>query len=466
MEQSGRHILSGILSLSLAVSAFTGVTFMRKADAAEQVTVQGHALNNPVIVKDSSMKAGQKVTWGCVVFGTYPQTEVKAGDGEYEALQSAEDWDSNGDAVVNGTRYRRMRKDDATYAYDNPSELEDHYDWEDDTTYHYFRHEPVKWRVLKTDGTTAMLLSDIALDDRQYNTANKSVTWETSTIRSWLNGYGTDANQEGISFVSSNFIDSAFTGQEKQAILDTDVINNDNIERGTEGGNNTTDKLFLLSESEVYTDSAVTYGFTIGKYDDEARMCKSSDYAKAMGAYIESVCDDSWWYLIGNCFWCLRSPGIDSDYAVSVASNSVVFSHGDSVDYDDGGIRAALNLNLSESNLYTYAGTVCSDEAGKPPISQPDTNTPKVTYSNETVSVKDDKEAYSFFTTSKVSRTVSKIGTVKTTIPAANKWEVTNGGTVDVSPYPGGKTLYFAKSTTPAYDDIITVVVPAQPKFT
>lgn len=45
MEQSGRHILSGILSLSLAVSAFTGVAFMRKADAAEQVTVQGHALN-------------------------------------------------------------------------------------------------------------------------------------------------------------------------------------------------------------------------------------------------------------------------------------------------------------------------------------------------------------------------------------------------------------------------------------
>lgn len=33
-------------------------------------------ISNPRIVKDSSMEAGQKVTWDCVYFGSYPQSEV------------------------------------------------------------------------------------------------------------------------------------------------------------------------------------------------------------------------------------------------------------------------------------------------------------------------------------------------------------------------------------------------------
>ena len=37
-------------------------------------------LNNPRIVADSSMKAGQKVTWDCVWFGAYPQSEVTSGN--------------------------------------------------------------------------------------------------------------------------------------------------------------------------------------------------------------------------------------------------------------------------------------------------------------------------------------------------------------------------------------------------
>jgi len=35
------------------------------------------ALRNPVVVKDSSItNAGQKTTWDCVWFGSYPQTEI------------------------------------------------------------------------------------------------------------------------------------------------------------------------------------------------------------------------------------------------------------------------------------------------------------------------------------------------------------------------------------------------------
>ena len=37
-------------------------------------------LNNPRTVTDSSMNAKQKVTWDCVWFGAYPQSEVTSGD--------------------------------------------------------------------------------------------------------------------------------------------------------------------------------------------------------------------------------------------------------------------------------------------------------------------------------------------------------------------------------------------------
>ncbi|MBD5135638.1 MAG: fibronectin type III domain-containing protein [Lachnospiraceae bacterium] len=345
-----KKICRRIMSLVMAVSLMTGHYFTQKADAAEE-----SVLHNPLIVEDSTMEAGQKVTWDYVWFGSYPQTEVKETDSEYELLKSAGGWDSNGDIVVNGIKYRRMLKGDATYA---TSGDEYYYDWEDDTTYHYFRYDPVRWRVLKTDGNIAMLLSDVVLDNRKYNVENKSTTWEMSTIRSWLNGYNSDMNQEGISYSESNFIDSAFTDAEQSAIADTDVVNDDNsLPSGAEGGNNTMDKLFLLSESEVYTDNAVTYGFVSnGSKYDEARRCKSSDYAKAMGVHT----DTSGAYK-GNSYWWLRSPGCVQDWAVNVFCDGYVWNAGWDVNNAHTGVRVALNLNLSFSNFYIYSGTICSD---------------------------------------------------------------------------------------------------------
>ena len=71
-------------------------------------------LNNPRIVADSSMKAGQKVTWDCVWFGAYPQSEVTSGN-IYNTLKNAKGWDGNNDIVINGNKYRRLKGEDATY---------------------------------------------------------------------------------------------------------------------------------------------------------------------------------------------------------------------------------------------------------------------------------------------------------------------------------------------------------------
>ena len=92
-----------------------------KVNAAENIS-------NPRIVKDSSMDAGQKVTWDCVYFGSYPQSEVTSKDGSiYNALKNATGWDENNDITIGGTKYRRLKGEDATYYA--TSDEEGYYDW-------------------------------------------------------------------------------------------------------------------------------------------------------------------------------------------------------------------------------------------------------------------------------------------------------------------------------------------------
>ena len=55
-------------------------------------------------------------------------------------------------------------------------------------------------------GKWAQLLADKILDDRKYNETQTDITWEKSTIRSWLNGYGAKANQDGKDYSKNGFI--------------------------------------------------------------------------------------------------------------------------------------------------------------------------------------------------------------------------------------------------------------------
>ena len=366
-----KRLLSLLLTAALAVTGLPAAIPERAAEKAEAADV---TLKNPRIVADDSMEAGQKVTWDCVWFGSYPQAEVIpsnveytalaaslrrdgdviVSDSVYAALQSASGWDANNDITLNGAKYRRMKKEDATYTYSSSN----YYQWSNDTDYHYFKYEPIKWRVLHTDGNQALLLSDIALDDQKYHTVYESVTWETSTIRSWLNGYGAGSNQQSVDYSQRSFLGAAFSASERAAIADSPLENADNIDWGTEGGNNTTDKIFLLSESDVWnTDTAKAHGFVKGDSTyDEARRCQSSAYAKAMGMWSSTSTAYA-----GNGYWWLRSPGYCEYDAMLVYGDGWVHGYGNDVSDHSHGVRSALNLNLSSSNLYTWAGTVCSD---------------------------------------------------------------------------------------------------------
>ena len=367
MKKQRKHInLSRITAFILSIAMLAGFcpqgvsladipVTLPKVNAAENIS-------NPRIIKDSSMDAGQKVTWDCVYFGNYPQSEITSKDGSiYNTLKNATGWDENNDIMIGRTKYRRLKGEDATYYSSNE---EGQYNWNGSyKTYHYFKYESIKWRVLNRNGNDALLLADVALDDQEYNTNYEDVTWETSSMRSWLNGYGASVNQPKIDYSRKNFINSAFTSTQTSAIKTTSVVNNNNINDGTAGGKNTSDKVFLLSESEVYnTDTAAGYGFAKDYGTcDEARRSRCSTYAYAMGGYRCHDMDAEDTKYNGNIYWWLRSPGDFSSSAAKVDENGWVYGHGYSVDDSFGGVRPALHLNLSSTNLYSYAGTVCSD---------------------------------------------------------------------------------------------------------
>ncbi len=231
--------------------------------------------------------------------------------------------------------------------------------------------EPIKWRVLSVDeDNNALIVADKNLDFKRYNEAFEYVTWETSTLRSWLNGYSGDSNADGIDYSTNNFINTAFTKEEQAAIKTTTVINNDNPLYGTEGGNDTEDKVYLLSMEEV---CKAEYGFdSVFDSYSKAREVKNTDYAKVNNAYTS----DRVGYA-GNGYWWLRSPGYDSYDANYVNCDGRGHNYRTyDVFYGSFGVRPALHINLSSSSVWTDAGV--TDSQGNDGVSDNDINNPIV----------------------------------------------------------------------------------------
>lgn len=204
-----------------------------------------------------------------------------------------------------------------------------------------YNTNPIKWRVLENANGQLFLLSDQNLDVFQYHTEYESVTWETSTMRSWLNGYSAEHNtggDSGTDYTSDNFIGTAFSEKEQGAIADTTVVNDNNPTYGTEGGNTTTDKIFLLSIAEAQNSSYFA--------DDNSRIATNTAYAKEQGAHTYSS--------TGAGDWWLRSPGYGDIDAALVDGDGCLYRLGFSVGNIDVCVRPAFNLNLN-SVLFTSA---------------------------------------------------------------------------------------------------------------
>ena len=69
-----KKFLAGILAVIMAITLMPG-NILEKAGVPDKVEA-AVTLQNPRVVSDSSMSAKQKVTYDCVWFGQYPQTEI------------------------------------------------------------------------------------------------------------------------------------------------------------------------------------------------------------------------------------------------------------------------------------------------------------------------------------------------------------------------------------------------------
>ena len=163
----------------------------------------------------------------------------------------------------------------------------------------------IEWIVLEKNEGKALIISRYALDDKPYNEKREDVTWETCSLRSWLN---------------DDFIEESFTIEEKNYICNSTVKADKITIFDTNPGNDTQDKVFLLNFSEVY------------KYftKDSDRMCSATEYAKDEGGY---------------CIWWIRSPGDGQDSAAYVRTSGDVAKYGISVD-NGRAVRPALWINL------------------------------------------------------------------------------------------------------------------------
>ena len=179
--------------------------------------------------------------------------------------------------------------------------------------------ENIEWIVLARAKDYYLVVSKYALDCKPYDEKFESVTWQTSSLRNWLN---------------NDFLNKAFTEEEINQIPTVQVTADKNPSYSTNPGVATSDKIFLLSIKEAEQFFAT----------DKERKCAPTAYAKAQGVYTNSNYQTSSGEAA--CWWWLRSPGGNQATAADVYHDGGVVYYGDDVNFANGSVRPALWITL------------------------------------------------------------------------------------------------------------------------
>lgn len=296
MKHIGKRIICAILAIIMVVSMAPNGVFKTAAAKAQSTYETGYIFS----------------------FGSYPQTQVT--DNILISDLNSQTLQSDNTVTYNYSKYKRVLFTTETNSYQTSNGY-------NTNTVYWFKFEPLQWRVLSNTNDELLVIADKILDSKAYNDIDAGVTWETCTIRNWLN---------------NDFYNTAFNPTEQAWIITSTVVNSNNPVNGTVGGNNTSDKLFLLSFSEV-TNTA--YDFIT----DTSRRAQGTDFSKSNGLYINS----------GNSYWWLRSPGGSPSSAGFVHSAGGVYYNIGSVSNTFIGARPAFKINLSSIILTSSENSGC-----------------------------------------------------------------------------------------------------------
>ncbi len=173
------------------------------------------------------------------------------------------------------------------------------------------KKEDMVWEVLEysPDKKTALVISKYIIKVIRHSSEakhnKKTVTWENSPIRTWLN---------------DDFYNNAFSIDEK-ALINKVTVDNSSMSKG---GNDTEDYVFLLSPSE-----AVKY------YPDE----NEEGYSAARSSYLYNGRKEN---------WALRSPAPGNAYCLQYVGYSGEMEEGTASMGYDMGIRPVCRITLTD----------------------------------------------------------------------------------------------------------------------
>lgn len=178
------------------------------------------------------------------------------------------------------------------------------------------------WRILDIQDNMALIITDEVVELRAYHNTYKDTTWYDCETRRYLN---------------SEFLNRFDENNQSRILLVTNK-NMDNPWYGTKAGNESQDRIFLLSLEEVCR----FFGDSTDKLYNRGnnRYWKKNDVnnSKRLARLVDAC--GCWW-------WWLRSPGRYNRLAAYIhGTDGCVGVNGNNVTNDRGGIRPALWLKL------------------------------------------------------------------------------------------------------------------------
>ena len=255
-----------------------------------------------------------------ITYGLYPQTYVS--DASLISSLNSLVAEANGWYFYNDEYYVKL----TATPYSSTSKFNDGTIIESYTEY-WFRCEPIIWNVLSSNDGQHYALSNVQLDTHRYNEnyvgevdGHFANNYEYAEIHSWLN---------------DDFYNAAFR-LDNSYILTTEVDNSaatTNSSSNSYACHNTNDKVFLPSYQDYINSD---YGFSSSTSETASRYCKSTDWARAKGAYHTA---SSGWY------W-TRSPSSSSpNQAWFVDNDGCLYSNFADIDGTYLGVRPAVMIS-------------------------------------------------------------------------------------------------------------------------
>lgn len=186
--------------------------------------------------------------------------------------------------------------------------------------------QPIDWQVLAREDDRVLLISRYAIDAVPYNDTLTDVTWETCSLRKWLN---------------DTFLKQAFSASQQSAVQTTLLDNSETqyiqflTYSDVAGSAETQDKVFLLSFDEAF------YRYRVDRSTAGTLYARKTKNVDTYTDYGESQ---------NKCRWWLRSPGrYGRSEAVAIYYNGIMQVSDNDRPVNDAqvGVRPALWVDLN-----------------------------------------------------------------------------------------------------------------------